>query len=316
MRATSMLRHGLLAMALLLVCLSGHAMAQAGKLDLDLTTVEYSELTALFPKGGDRKLKAYYDKIFEAQMHGYADAALDLLTEVIKRYPKTTWAYNNRGLVWAMKNDHDLAIADYSAAIGVDPKFTLPYVNRGAAWAKKGDLDRAIADFSESIRVDPKGSTAAYINRGLALRNKGGDFDRAMADLNQAILIDRTFSSAYVVRALLWRDKGNLERALTDLDEALRADKDDFEALNNQAIVWAELGDPRKAMEGIDKALEHAYSRVPAALAVRAQIWLRMGDKDKALADYKEALRQNEKFTYDLRLKGLAEKIHSLGDKP
>jgi tetratricopeptide (TPR) repeat protein len=47
------------------------------------------------------------------------------------------------------------AIADDTAAIGLDPRRSELFDERGRAYAKGGDLDRAIADFEEALRLDP-----------------------------------------------------------------------------------------------------------------------------------------------------------------
>ena len=64
--------------------------------------------------------------------------------------PRFAMAFYNRGLVWAIKKDHDKAITDFTEVIRLDPKNVLCYNNRGFAWSnKKGNRSRANRRFSQ-----------------------------------------------------------------------------------------------------------------------------------------------------------------------
>jgi lipoprotein NlpI len=61
-------------------------------------------------------------------------------------------------------------MADFNEAIQLDPKSTHAFRNRGVVYALKGDYSRAIADFNVVIRLDPN-NALAFCNRGRAKRN-------------------------------------------------------------------------------------------------------------------------------------------------
>ena len=84
--------------------------------------------------------------------------------------PKSTYAFRNRGVVYAYKGDNDRAIADFNVAIRLDPTSALAFRNRGDAYTNKGEFGRALADYGEAIRLDPNNSTA-FCNRGRLKRN-------------------------------------------------------------------------------------------------------------------------------------------------
>src|SRR6516165_4910804 len=63
-------------------------------------------------------------------------------------------AYNNRGLAYDGKEEHDRAIADFDRAIELNPDDAVAYDNRGYVYDAKGDQDRAIADYDKSIELD------------------------------------------------------------------------------------------------------------------------------------------------------------------
>ncbi len=55
-------------------------------------------------------------------------------------------AYNNRGLSYARKGQHDQAISDYDKALEINPRNAKPYYNRGIAYFEKGQYDKAWGD--------------------------------------------------------------------------------------------------------------------------------------------------------------------------
>jgi tetratricopeptide (TPR) repeat protein len=66
------------------------------------------------------------------------------LNEAIRLDPSYAFAYDNRGIGYAAKGEHDRAIADHSEAVRIDPGYAVAYNNRGDAYRRKDDNDRAI----------------------------------------------------------------------------------------------------------------------------------------------------------------------------
>src|ERR1044071_5942162 len=50
-----------------------------------------------------------------------------------------SWAYNNRGSAYNGKNEHALAIADFTEAIRIRPDNALALFNRGNAYSRQGE---------------------------------------------------------------------------------------------------------------------------------------------------------------------------------
>ena len=93
------------------------------------------------------------------------------------------------GMALAQKNEHSLAIAEFSEAIRLDSKYPLTFFCRGGSYNKLGDHISAIADFSEAIRLDPS-HPISYMGRGEAYKAIGetakAKADFAMIDKLQA----------------------------------------------------------------------------------------------------------------------------------
>lgn len=123
-----------------------------------------------------------------------------------------------------------------------DPGYVLAiaYLNRGLAYREKGDETRAIDDFDEAISLNPE-YAEAYFNRG-TVHNGKGDYDRAIADFGQAILLDPKDAGAYNNRGIAYKNKGEYGRAISDFDEALRIDPQFKAAVQNRESAMEQLG--------------------------------------------------------------------------
>ena len=75
------------------------------------------------------------------------------LNRAIALDPKLAHAFFNRGTVYLQKENYDLAIADYTAAMRHGSKDILTFAVRGGAWRDKGDYKRAKADFEAALAL-------------------------------------------------------------------------------------------------------------------------------------------------------------------
>jgi tetratricopeptide (TPR) repeat protein len=72
--------------------------------------------------------------------------------------------------------------------VKLDPNFDQALVNRGFVYAVKGDYELAIQDFDRAIALN-SASAQALLNRGIVKLRKG-DFMSGRADIAQAKLLD------------------------------------------------------------------------------------------------------------------------------
>jgi tetratricopeptide (TPR) repeat protein len=135
-----------------------------------------------------------------------------------------------RGGAHAQLGEHDRAIDDFSAALGINSDHQRARLGRGEAYLAKRDPDRAVADFSAVIRYDPT-SFRAYGGRSVAYRAKG-DLDAALADLTksieltQGILLHQATARYLTLRGVVYQDKGDREAAIADYRKALELKPD------------------------------------------------------------------------------------------
>ena len=194
----------------------------------------------------------------EVCVRGSGEAAIEACTRAIKsaRYDRGNLAllYSNRGNQRERAGDFKNAIVDHDEAIRIDPTYSAGYMHRGNAYARHGDFDRALADHSEAIRLSPNDADAFY-NRGYTYSHKG-DHEQAVGDYTAGLALDADNSRLWGQRC--W----------------------------SRAVVGKEL---REAIEDCDKANSLA-PKIPQILGYRGLVYLKLGQFDKAVADYDAAL--------------------------
>ena len=101
---------------------------------LDIATKAYSEAVKFTPRHANA-IKAYSD--------------------AIELNPRHVDAYNNRGVIFNIKGEHDRAIKDYMKAIEIKPDYARACSNRGVSYNKIGKVNCAIKDLNKAIELAP-----------------------------------------------------------------------------------------------------------------------------------------------------------------
>lgn len=188
---------------------------------------------------------------------------------------KTTQPYHTDAAEKLIREGHDKrhkknyqgAIALYTEAIKLKPDAYMYYGYRGGAYLIIKEYDKAIDDFSKQIELDAN-IFKGYQNRARAYFEKK-DYDNAINDFNKLIDFKHGYFAPGFLNATTFREladcyaaKGNYNKALECCDKAIEM-VDKF---------------PREAGRGNFK---------------RAVIYEQMGNYDRALADYTEAIKLN-----------------------
>ncbi len=74
---------------------------------------------------------------------GEYPAAVDVLTKVVKKEPKWTFALNELGIAYRLQNNYKQAAEQFRKAISKDNKYTIAYYNLGEAEFQAGNLGEA-----------------------------------------------------------------------------------------------------------------------------------------------------------------------------
>jgi tetratricopeptide (TPR) repeat protein len=211
---------------------------------------------------------AHYKMASAFAIKGDRHRAIAEFTESIKLAPEyIARAYVQRGILYAIDREYDLAIADYSEAIRVDPKRADSYLNRGRAYVAKGDRDYAIADYADAIRNNPK-FAEAYGNLCNALTIEGR-LQPALASCNKSVQLKPRNPASLAFRGTVYLALRNFKRAKANYEEALALDPHWSHALFGRGLMKIKLGDTAGGNAdiaaaknyGIDTAAEFGIKR-------------------------------------------------------
>ena len=220
--------------------------------------------------------------------------------------PKNAVAFYNRGNVFNSVGRYDDAIENYDRAIQLEPNFANAFNNRCAAYTAKGDYDRAIQDCNRAIKLNSKRANF-FVGRGDAYA-KNKDYDHAMTDYDEAIRLDANNVTAYLGRCSVLIDKVNYGGAIESCDEALKRQPNDSSARNNRCWARAILGGEQQLKQALldcDEALR-LRPNDPYAFDSRGLVYLKMGNFDKAIANYDQSILMGGERASPLYGRGIA----------
>lgn len=201
----------------------------------------------------------------------------------------------------------------WTSIIAKEPqRIPFAYINRGLAYREKKELSKALADLDRAVALAPN-DFKAFNSRGLVLADMG-EHGRAIADFNRAIALFPKDPSAYFNRGSEYWKIGEDDRALADFSTVISMKPDDLKARNNMGLVY-------QGRREFDRAL----AEYNGALAVRPDDWMTlnnrglllsaMGASDQAIVDFDNALRQKPDESSIYVNRGLVFRAKGMDDK-
>ncbi len=142
---------------------------------------------------------------------------ISVFSDVIKSYPQSHVAYNNRGSIYFDKNNFDLALKDFTESIKTNPENPYAYNNRAVIYLSFGKINEAMNDLNTAIKQRPDYADT-YSNRGVA---KGMMMDKtAIDDHNKAIMLQPNEGKYYYNRGAYFLQFGDKTSGCMDIQKA------------------------------------------------------------------------------------------------
>jgi tetratricopeptide (TPR) repeat protein len=183
---------------------------------------------------------------------------------------------------------------DIDKALSIDKHSAYAYAQRAMIRASKQDFKSALEDMNQAIKLEPDFSNL-YINRGL-IRYHLEDLRGAMADYDRVVELDKNNLYAYYNRGLLRAYVGDRNRAISDFSEVIRLEPENYFAYYNRALLREETGDYRGAVSDYTTVLEEYPNFVPGWYA-RSEVKRKMNDLKGGEADYMHAYELEKKLS-------------------
>ncbi len=263
-------------------------------------------------------LKKWPDCVEAQSMRGMAYLALEKIPEAIadltaaidskKMRSRQVLMYLSRGVAYSHQDKYAEAIADLNSAILIDPKNQQLWLTRGSLYQRSKNFDKAIDDLTKGLQLDPNGpNQAIFLSARADVYSQAGKADLALKDLNRAIKLKPQDPNAYMNRAAEYIKAKNWTNAIQDLDRVI--DFAPMGKLSNNALILraSSLKNAGRLEDSLKdySNLVLAYRSDPKFLSARAEVYLALGQKEKALDDMNICLKKDksQKQYYELHAK-------------
>ncbi|HUL38972.1 MAG TPA: tetratricopeptide repeat protein [Methanomassiliicoccales archaeon] len=227
------------------------------------------------------------------------------------------------------RSEYKEALKDLDAALAIKSEHDLAWRMKASTHFYLGEHDQALEAIGQALRIRPGDPTTWYM-AGIVLHQMGRLEDEVSA-YDRALLYARRMYPALLNKGATLFSLGRKEEALATFDELLRIYPNDHQGLNNRGLVLRSLGRNPEALEafevvssldpdnleaqvnkaslltdmGRSKESISAWKEAVAADRKRADLWLRLGQAQKAAGMLAEA---EESFSVAERLdRGLKE---------
>ncbi len=226
--------------------------------------------------------------VAELSREGRYDAALDLASGLIQRFPRSVELYNILGVNYSKTGRHEEALASYDQALAIRPDCVEALWNRGGALKALGDEEKCLATYNEAIRQAPE-NAEAFANLGHALCHFGRH-EAAVSAYSKALKLRPGHAVTHYNRGLAYKALGRADEAIAAFENALALKSDLAEALDSLGCALVDAGRPEEALEKLQRAvaLKPDFAGAHSNLG---NVLKTLGRHQDAIAAYEEALK-------------------------
>ena len=220
------------------------------------------------------------------------------LDKLAVMFPNDERVHNLLGAYHFGVQDWEAAITSYNQAVSINPDFSTPYNQLGYAYRfleKYDDAEKAFKKYIDLIPNDPN-PYDSYAE----LLLKTGRFEESIEYYNKALEQNSSFAASFVGIATDLNMLGKHGEARDKLDELYQNARNDGErrfALFTVTVSYIDEGNFAKALYTLEKNFAIATANGDATaksadLANMANIYLEMGNYEKALVMFKSSLKE------------------------
>ncbi len=187
------------------------------------------------------------------RIHVWKDG-LSLWDNVIKSYPFSSIAYNNRGAAYFVNKQYDQAIKDFTSAITVSPNYDQANANLCRAYITTGDNKKALPFCLKAIQINPR-MDDVYILLGNMFH--ANDKDKAISLYRKSIEARPRNDRAYYNLCTTYLSMQDYKNAESACLKAIEIDPDFADAYNNLGNIYLATNRQKEAVASYKKALSY-----------------------------------------------------------
>ncbi len=221
-------------------------------------------------------------------------------TKAIELNPNDPKLYIKRGTAYYVRVRYDKALNDFNKAVELAPDSANVYVERGGFYSLINKNDLAIADYTKAIELDPK-NIEAFEERGFAYK-RTKNYEKAVADFTETIKLEPENRLHYINRGVMYEKTGKLVDALNDYSSAVAYDqsiglKKSHAVYYRRGLINITLEEYKAALEDFNRAIKINPVKNKIYFQRRAEVFCKLGEKEKAEIDEKMVIELGGKIT-------------------
>lgn len=223
--------------------------------------------------------KAYGDGHFQAAIKEYS--------LVLNRQPRRVDIILSRADSHYKALEIDEARADCERAIKIDPKNAMAYLARARCFYFKNEYEAGIRDLNKALQLDPRLAEAREMQGSFRLMQK--DYKNAIGSFTHALKLDARRQKSLQQRSMAYSALKMHKEAIKDLTEYIKLlpRPHNYQA---RAAEYEAIGDFKNALADTNKAIELGKDRSTDYQVVRARLYCRNLQHDKASEEYSKLL--------------------------
>ena len=178
-----------------------------------------------------------------------------LWTDAVQKTPASGVAWNNLAGSYAQKSMNKEALEMFQRAVMLRPNEPKIHFNLGRTYIDTGDIDNAIASFRTAIKLYNN-----YYDAWLALEDafyKKGEIISSEETRKALIGLKPPHSSVYTELGRLDIERKRFLNARDNLSKAISMNNKDADAYLYLSMLYAEKGDKQKALQNLKEALKN-----------------------------------------------------------
>lgn len=199
----------------------------------------------------------------------------------VGRSPGSYIAHGYLGNLLYLRNEHQLAEAEFRKAIEIDPTYEHSLSGLALVCAQEGRYQEAVEYARRCLEQNPR-YAEAYSTIGICFASLG-QRDSAERYFKEAVRYGPKNEKNWINLGIIYEQRGEWKAAIGSLRQAAKLAPNDFSLFNDLGVLWTKEGRMEEAIESWRQAL----SINPGHLPARMNLALALEE-----ADSHEAIRQ------------------------
>lgn len=235
---------------------------------------------------------------------GAFEEAVRVYDQLVEAHPNHPVYYVYRAEMKRSLGDANAAIVDCNVALSLNPSLGQAFFERGNAKQAIGMHFEAINDYSTAVEVNPQ-RPEYYLSRSVSLQALGS-VDESIQDAIKGVQLGPKLAGAHRTLGDAYAAKRMHNAALRSYGRAIEIEPTNDRGWAKRGNLYLRIGDTEKAVEDYLSCYEQAKDKYQAGYGL-AGVYRAAGKEDLALETLDELIEEHENVAVLLREKGLIE---------